>query len=246
MISLDLPGSPVAFDLGGLPLAGGGVVAPRRLLRSGYTSAFTPAAVRTLRSYGVTDIVDLRSPRESAKLPQTLRTGHGFAYHRVAVGGDRARPEPGVISSLTELYRMLVAEHGRSLWTAIERIVSVRNGAALVHCQTGRDRTGLVAALVLRLAGAPDSAVVGAHRRVEHALEQPLVQRRAAWVAKGRDGAYFDALNVGAAAALERALAWIDAHHGDTVGYVRAHGAPDDVALRTAEALADAVLTRAG
>jgi protein-tyrosine phosphatase len=238
VIGLDLPGSPATFDLTGTPLAGGRVVAARRLIRSGYTSAFTGAGVRLLRDHGATAVMDLRSPRETAKLPQSLGSAHGFAYHSVTIGGDAVRPEPATMSSLADLYRLLVRGHGPALWTAVAQAIRARDGALLVHCQTGRDRTGLVLALVLRVAGTPDDVIVRAHRQVEEALRGPLVERRAAWVAKGRDGGYFDALNRNAPQALRSALDWIDAHHGDTVAYLRAYGAPTDIAQQAVDSLA--------
>ena len=238
MIGIDLPGSPATFDLTGMPIADGRAVAARRLLRSGYTSAFPAEAVTVLRGRGAVAVMDLRSPRETTKLRQSLGTADGFAYRHVTIGGDGVRPEPSTMSSLADLYGVLVRDHGQALWAAVEQVILARDGALLVHCQTGRDRTGLVVALALRLAGSADADIVEAHRHVERSLERKLAVRRAAWVAKGRDGAYFDALNRNAADALRGAIAWIDHRYGDTLAYVRAHGAPPDVAGRAVGALA--------
>ena len=63
-----------------------------------------------------------------------------------------------------------------------------RREASVVHCQAGKDRTGLVTALLLRLAGVPTDEVA-----LDYAeSERHLAARNEDWIAEGADEAERD------------------------------------------------------
>jgi protein-tyrosine phosphatase len=226
----------LVIDLEGEALSGGRRIAARRLLRASYIAPFDDPARRTLLQHGLRTVLDLRNPREVAKLPQSLSDTTGVDYVRLGIG-DASKLEPGSCDSLAELYVGHVADNGAAIASAVARIAGGRRGATLVHCQTGRDRTGIVVAIALRLAGMPDAAIVDQHARVAAAVSAIVAARRAVWIGKGRDVGYFDALNSNADVALLAAFDWIDAHFADTTHYLKENGAPEGIAECAATAL---------
>lgn len=93
-------------------------------------------------------------------------------------------------------------------------------------------------AIALRLAGMPEPAVLEQHERAITGVTDIVAVRRASWVAKGEDVAYFDAMNSAADVALAHTLRWIDAHYDDVSDHLRKHGAPDAIAEEAALSLA--------
>jgi len=226
----------LVIDLEGEALPAGRRIPAARLLRASYIAPFDEPARRALLGCGLRTVLDLRNPGEVAKLPQSLAGISGIDYIRVGIG-DAAKLEPGSCDSLAELYVGHVADNGAAIASAVATIAGSRPGATLVHCQTGRDRTGIVVAIALRLAGMADAAILEQHSRVAAAVSTIVATRRAAWIGKGRDVGYFDALNRNADVALQAAFDWIDAHFADTSHYLQDNGASEDIAERVVTAL---------
>lgn len=137
------------------------------VIRSGATETLSPAGAARLRELGVSLIVDLR---EEVEMGGRV---HGIPVRSVPLYGTRP-PETG---RLEDIYESLLRKRGRTLAAAVGEIADA-DGAALVHCTAGKDRTGLVIALARLAAGESASSVIqdyaqsGPHVhgvRVEHA-----------------------------------------------------------------------------
>ncbi|WP_380170792.1 tyrosine-protein phosphatase [Kineococcus sp. DHX-1] len=178
-------------------------------------------------------VLDLRS---AAEVPGT---GHpllapGTEVHSVPLldhAGDpnaleqRRRP-------LVDVYLSML-EQGTGLLRAADLVAS-SPAPVLVHCAAGKDRTGLVVALVLRLVGVPREAVLADFALTTDAM--PDVMRRLLATSPLPPGAdlstlpaeYFTAPTDALAAVLD---VW-DAHEGGTAGWAIAHGAAPDLVDR--------------
>jgi protein-tyrosine phosphatase len=170
-------------DLGGLPTAHGGSTAWRRLIRSDDLQALSPAAVDHLvADVGVRDIVDLRSETELHLLGDgPLRVLESLTHHhhsllprsREDIGGRRrlASGDSGLGSPWkkhdgrrdaafwADHYLGYLSERPDSVSAALD-IISRSEGATIVHCAAGKDRTGTVVAMALSVAGVPDEVIV--------------------------------------------------------------------------------------
>lgn len=154
MREVDWDGLHNARDLGGL-----GAVLPARLFRTPRLDTLTASGWLALVDDGVRTIIDLRNPSEvtaldlptrvtSLALPVEDDTDAAF----VAEWGGRLN---------TPAYYPDVVERWPNLFVAVFRaIAAAEPGGIVVHCAGGRDRTGLVAAMLLQLAGVPDDEVV--------------------------------------------------------------------------------------
>ena len=150
-------------DLGGLPTEDGRAYASRRASFAPTTSAtLTDAGWRALADHGVTRIVDLRWPEELAEdQPRDVddrRRARLGARRRTRRGLRRgARRAPGLGRRRRRPLRLVVRRLPRALPRALRAARSRRSptptAPCVVHCMGGKDRTGLVSALLLRLAG---------------------------------------------------------------------------------------------
>jgi protein-tyrosine phosphatase len=177
MAWIELDGAVNARDLGGLPTADGGSTAAARLLRADNLQELSPADVATLvRGIGVTTVVDLRTSKEikfEGPAPLDAVAGVRHAHHPVvaelgahadviadALYGqaqrDRARyPDDPVCGH----YLGYLEDRPDQVVAAL-RSVADSEGAALVHCAAGKDRTGVVVALALVVAGVRPQAII--------------------------------------------------------------------------------------
>jgi hypothetical protein len=171
-------------DLGGVPVDGGqtayGVV-----YRGETVAHLTPDGAGRLRELGVGRVLDLREPDE-ASLDGDGPLAAAYAARDMAVervplvGGDIAADPVGRVatgSSTADGYAHYLHNGGADLAGALARAAWAPT-ALYVHCAVGKDRTGVVAALLLKAAGASDDAVVADHLLTAPAVA-PVLRRLA-------------------------------------------------------------------
>jgi protein-tyrosine phosphatase len=129
-------------------------------VRSDSIAHLTPAGREALIAYGVTTVIDLRTVGEVSRVPNPFATGAAPVYRHLPMIDDSMMVELGAASGMYERYlRML---DGRPYaFRAIFEAVAEAEGPVVFHCFAGKDRTGLLAAMLLSLAGAPDDAIAG-------------------------------------------------------------------------------------
>jgi hypothetical protein len=119
----------------------------------------TEAGWAALSDYGVRTIVDLRDPVELQDDPPR-RLDVELVHVPLVDFSDGAFWEPlrGRYDPLA-FYRAALARWPERFAEAVEAVARAREGCVLVHCFVGRDRTGLIAALLLSVAGVPPEAI---------------------------------------------------------------------------------------
>lgn len=161
--TLAVAGLANARDLGGLPLAGGGVTPSGVFVRSERPDRVPPEGWAVLRDHGVRTVVDLRQPAERAahrgRVPAgiaDLHVDHDGLQHADFWAGYW---DNGLVG--TPLYYLphLAAMPGRTV-AVLSAIATAPEGAVLFHCAGGRDRTGLIAAILLTAVGVSEDAIV--------------------------------------------------------------------------------------
>jgi protein-tyrosine phosphatase len=153
MLSLRWPDLRNARDLGGMPTVDGGRIRERALIRTDNHGRLDPAGLAAIRSYGVSRIIDLRWEWEASKYPSPLAREEG--YRLVPACFDKTGDE----DIPSDSYRLMVDASRERLAAVIVEIAEAPPGGVVVHCHAGRDRTGLVAALALYLAGASEESI---------------------------------------------------------------------------------------
>jgi len=157
--SLHWPDLRNARDVGGLPTTDGRRIRERALIRSDDHVRLDPGGVAALRSYGVSRVVDLRWAWEAAELPSPL--AEDLLYRLVPACFDLTGDEVIPVDS----YRLMVDASRERLAAAITAVAQAPPGGVVLHCREGRDRTGLVVALALNVAGATVEGITSDYAR---------------------------------------------------------------------------------
>lgn len=166
-------------DLGGLPLADGRRVRTRRLFRSDTLQALTAGDIDVLlERIGLRTVVDLRLAKEVQEEGRGLLGASGRVtfidspFEMASTEGI----EPAQV--LHRLYERCLASD--SLPLAIESIAAHADRPTLFHCAAGKDRTGIVAAMVLGLVGVGEDAIVADYLRSAAAMPR-MIERFQTW-----------------------------------------------------------------
>ncbi|GAA3532463.1 tyrosine-protein phosphatase [Nonomuraea rosea] len=136
-------------DLGGLAVAGGGRTRWGAVVRSDTPDRLTPQGWEAAAAHGVRTILDLRTPGQHHAEPGLRPAGMTVVSMPLDQPGD-----PGSELYGTPLYlRSFLDRWPDRCARALRAIAEAPPGGVLVHCVAGRDRTGLLAILLLALAG---------------------------------------------------------------------------------------------
>lgn len=153
-------------DLGGMPLVGGGVTRAGVVYRSGAPEWMTALGWQQAQAAGLQTIVDLRNaPSETARLPHHPVVGDAADFAR-AVSTPTEDPDDEEFMRVCGPW----LDHPRSYvdnlafypekFAAVFEALAGGDGAVLVQCSGGKDRTGMVVAMLLSLAGVEQDAIV--------------------------------------------------------------------------------------
>ncbi len=154
---IDFEGLVNGRDLGGLSLETSGVTLSGVLFRSETPQLMTPADVRrSQEELGIGRVVDLRGPF-GTELGGSGPLGDGgrgvnIDFWKLANGFNVHQSPDAFLSDL-------LGYGAKPLETFLDHFVST-DAAVLVHCHTGKDRTGFVIALTLVLAGVRDAEII--------------------------------------------------------------------------------------
>jgi len=182
MAALRIPGLLNARDLGGYPTLDGTLTRLRSLVRADDLAQLTPEGVEALRRFGVETVLDLRWPEEAARYPSPVPAAlPQVRYERISLlthTEDEWRLRSRDVSK--ELWKCGVLEHVRAeLRDVLAMIAAASPGPLLFHCVAGKDRTGLLAALLLALAGATPEAIAADYAESSENLRAGYLARYA-------------------------------------------------------------------
>ncbi|MFI5908227.1 tyrosine-protein phosphatase [Dactylosporangium sp. NPDC051541] len=156
MRSIEWDGFCNARDLGGLPTAGGGRTRTGVLIRSADPRFVTADGWRAARAAGVRTIIDLRNddevPPGDVRLPAGLNRVHVPLDGVEDVELWRYLNEE-LLNGTPLYYPPFLARQPARCAAAVTAVARAEPGGVVFHCGVGRDRTGLLALLLLSLAG---------------------------------------------------------------------------------------------
>lgn len=227
---LTLDGAHNVRDLGGLSTVDGLRVRPGIVLRAASVADLTDADVATLLNWGLSTVVDLRGPAEVARDGRGLLAATSVAYRNLPVAGARSvrldQAHDLDTGSLLEHY-ITYLEHSADVVVAALRLLGDTTAVpAVVHCAAGKDRTGVVVAVLLDALGVHRTQIVADYAATEAAM--PLVRAQLAASATTRElGSVPDWVLTALPETMDGLLAHLDAR-GGTVAWLQAHGLTDD------------------
>lgn len=149
-----LPDTHNVRDLGGYARASGGTTQWRRVLRGEALHRLRDESVTRLVEDGLALVIDLRGPHETALTQHPFQGHDKVAYRNIALFGALA---PIVMNtapfSMAQRYCDALDRCGPQLAEVLRAIIAAPEGMVLFHCTAGKDRTGIVAALLLLVSG---------------------------------------------------------------------------------------------
>jgi protein-tyrosine phosphatase len=156
-----------ARDLGGLPIAGGGETRWGAIVRADTLSRLSPAGQAALRDHGIRTILDLRLGRETLLDPSPFGDDEDIRYRHLPFVPDDEPPLDPEPATFEEDYIGMMERFRAQVGAIMKAIAAAPEGGIVIHCMGGKDRTGLICALLLDLVGVPRD-VIGA----DYALSQ--------------------------------------------------------------------------
>jgi protein-tyrosine phosphatase len=137
----------------------GGLTKSGMVVRSDNVSNLNQAGVQAMWDYGITTVVDLRSDGEIAKYPSPFAApDYGPEYVHVPLLDDAFMKHIATAPSMGDKYRLMVDGRHEAFGRVVSAIARV-DGPVVFHCYAGKDRTGLVAAMILALTGVSLDAI---------------------------------------------------------------------------------------
>lgn len=219
-------------DLGGYP-ADGGQVRWRTLFRSDALHELTPADVARLAELNVTTVIDLRSDFErehDGEGPHPL-AGTATVVLAPIINELNATLMGETSLSLARRYARIMESGGSALADAVTAIADAPGGAVF-HCAAGKDRTGMVSAVVLGALGVADEDVIADYAMTGRNLvgirarlqRHPAYEKTYAYVPRDAMTAETDTMR--------ELITDLRARHGDMRGLLRDLGVGGEVVRR--------------
>lgn len=215
---LDWPDCRNVRDLGGMPTRDGATIRQGALIRSDSLDNLFDDSIDAVRTAGVSRIVDLRRVGESPRL-------HPFAddpaYVSVPVQNP-ADPDHEWLT-LAEIYLAMLDLRPQLFTKAVAAVADAPDGAVVVHCAGGKDRTGIVVAMALTIADVDPELIAADYALTEDRLREASAAFLET-VADDRTREILRGLHATPASNMLRVLEHLDGRYGGVEGYLRAGG----------------------
>jgi len=173
-------------DLGGYPTDDGRMIGWGRLFRADGLYRLSAADLEVLDALGIRTVVDLRSAPEFEQHGRFPLERYPTAFHHLPIIDatwmkseipDVEDTEEGAVEFLTWAYGDMLAQGGDRFAHAYRTLAVPGAAPAVFHCAAGKDRTGVLAALILGSLGVAHELIVA-----DYALTEAAMLRMRAWV----------------------------------------------------------------
>lgn len=128
-------------------------------LRSDNTTGLTDKEIQQLKDYGLSTVIDLRHKPEISEEPDPFESDGDIDYQNIAVTDYASFTTEDLNEILLSDLYITMSENKQFIRSVFESLAKAQ-GTVLFHCAAGKDRTGLISALLLKLMGVSDSDVV--------------------------------------------------------------------------------------
>lgn len=221
-------------ELGGLPIRDGGETRFGAIVRADSIRQLSEEGWEALVDHGIRTVIDLRGDHERADDPPAespVEVLHipflsGSQADRDALGEDldaAVAAVPDVATATRDVYLIFLDRFRSNVAAAVRVVANAPEGGIVIHCVGGKDRTGLLSAFLLHLAGVDDEDIAA-----DYALsEERLRTRHERWFAAAETEEELERLRRIAqtpAASMVGVFAELERGYGGVEGYLRGCG----------------------
>jgi protein-tyrosine phosphatase len=212
-------------DLGGYPTQDGRITQYGILIRSGNLDQVSPTGAVQLVGLGASTIIDIRDEWEVENYPDVFAQSSAVTYANLPFMGTALSSTDGwkartqTYEQLEKLYEIYL-EGCRPQIGAIITAIAASKPAAVFHCHAGKDRTGLIAALLLGAAGVPAQVIAEDYAETNQQIMGLVAGWRVSAQAQGQDMQKF-ARDTGAVAeTMLKTLNYLEQRYGGVTNYL--------------------------
>lgn len=142
-------------ELGGYRTKDGGYTPCHKLIRSDAPKELSEKDMAYLLDRQITTVIDMRGEADVRKMPNPIRENPQFRYYNIPIEEGSSIPE-STFAVPGSYMKIAAAENMRQVFKQI----ALAPGGVLFHCSAGKDRTGVVSAILLLLAGVSDENII--------------------------------------------------------------------------------------
>lgn len=219
-----LTGAHNVRDLGGYETRDGGLTRWRSILRGDALHALSQDDIATLMAHGLSTVIDLRNPVEIAREANPFDGFDGVDYVNIPMFSALAPVEMMAAEQagfdMGHRYCLGLDACQKTIAEVLTTMAQAPDGVILFHCSAGKDRTGIIAALLLANAGVDDTTIVEDYA-LTGTISGPLIASlRERALTRGVAASLADIVLASEPESMRRALDHLQGKYGSVDGYL--------------------------
>jgi protein-tyrosine phosphatase len=217
---LPLEGTYNIRDIGGYPTTSGDTTRWRTFLRADSLHRLTPVAQQELIDYGLRTVIDLRFDHECSSAPNVFAASDEVTYVNISLLADAApNAERRMLPDLESIYKYILDERQAVLKQVFD-VMTAEAFPVLIHCTAGKDRTGIISALMLGLAGVDHATIAADYALTAHYAGAMFDELRAQAATAGRDMSTYERYLESKPEAMRNTLAYLEETYESVPAYL--------------------------
>lgn len=220
-------------ELGGLATEHGKALRRGILFRADNLHALSDDDMDLLTSaIGLRSVIDLRRNGELAFAPNRFRDHHTVAYLHRPLFDDPVAPgtvgQPAIEATprtLNDVYKLLLDTRSEAMVGVLRDVLHDDHRPTVIHCTAGKDRTGIVIALILSAVGVTHDVIAADYALTSEAItEEYLAEARDRAERAGHQWSAYQPLLICPPELMLSTLAYLDETYDGARSYLLAHG----------------------
>ena len=142
-------------DIGGYAVGDNKIVKSGKIIRTNLVTNLQKKNLNKIKKMGISTVIDLRSDKEVEKRKSVFNENSQFSYYHIAIKGDGRLPskKEEILDTYIEMLE------GKQQIKEIFEILSDNDDGIIYYCNAGKDRTGVITALILKLLGVDEQDI---------------------------------------------------------------------------------------
>jgi protein-tyrosine phosphatase len=177
---LELEGTYNTRELGGYINKDFKTLKKQKLLRSDTLSNLTTDDMEKLYSYGIRTVIDLRRSTEVVEEPSKLQNYKDMKYYNISLSlnDHNGFMQQRKAESLFDLYKGYLTGRQEQVKEIVELISNNLSNGILFNCTAGKDRTGIISMILLKICNVDDETIKMDYEVSESNIIDYLIKRK--------------------------------------------------------------------